>query len=453
MAVKILIRADEGCAYIDILLAEEFKESALSHQDRRLATTIIYGVLRSLNQLDWWIEQVSSRPAAKMPSAVKAILRSGVYQLLFLDRVPPSAAINEAVNLAHQYSHRGTAGFVNAVLRQIQRQRAAVHFPHESVDPVRYISLAFAHPEWMVRRWVKRFGIEECKALCQANNQQPRLTIRLNTVKVPLEHGQASLAQELEDVRPSGMISEGFFVEGPRPLMAASAYLKGYFEIQGISSMLTGHALDPKPGELILDACAGRGGKTTHLAQLMENQGRVFGLDLSFRKLQLLHDNARRMGVRIVHEVCGDALNSPFREGSFDRILLDEPCSSLGIIRRHPEIKWTRSEEDLKELSFLQQGILERSSSLVVEDGIIIYSACTFEPEETSMIVDRFLDQNPDFMREDIRPYLPELLHPAVGEDGYVRIYPHRHDLDGFFIARLKRRKLSVKKDWLTYVN
>ena len=441
MAVKILIRADEGSAYIDILLTEALKDSPLSPQDRRLATTIIYGVLRSLNQLDWWIEQVASRRIAEMPSAVKAILRSGAYQLLFLDRVPPSAAINEAVNLAHNYSHQGTAGFVNAVLRQIHRQRTAIRFPDESANPIRYISLVFAHPEWMVRRWVKRYGIKECKELCQANNQQPRLTIRLNALKVSLDRAPAFLSQELDCLSHSETVPEGFFLEGPRPLIATSAYQEGYFEIQGLSSMLTSRALAPRPGERILDACAGRGGKTTHIAQLMENQGWIFGLDLSFRKLQLLRDNAQRLDARIIREIYGDALNSPFRAGSFDRVLLDVPCSSLGIIRRHPEIKWTRAESDLDELSSLQQGILERSSSLVIKNGTIVYSACTFEPEETSMIVDRFLDQNPDFIREDIRPYLPKSLHSAVGEDGYVRIYPHLYDLDGFFIARLKKRQ------------
>ncbi|MEW5800669.1 MAG: 16S rRNA (cytosine(967)-C(5))-methyltransferase RsmB [bacterium] len=439
LAVTVLVRVDEASAYSDILLSEALKSSSLSAQDRRLTTTIVFGVLRSRNQLDWWIEQVARRPVAEMPSWLKAILRSGTYQLLFLDRVPARAAIFESVNQAHTYSHRGTAGFVNAVLRQIHRQRTAIRLPDEGKDPVASLSLTFSHPEWMVRRWIEQFGIEECKALLKANNQQPGLTIRLNTVKMSLDRVQDSLNRELEGLSPSGTVPEGFFVEGPRPLIAASAYSEGLFEIQGLSSMLAGRVLAPRPGERILDACAGRGGKTTHLAQLMENQGILLGLDLSFRKLQLLEENARRLDVRIIRKVCGSALTSPFRS-RFDRVLIDVPCSSLGIIRRHPEIRWTRLESDLTGLSSLQQGILEHCSSLVMKNGILVYSACSFEPEETGMIVDRFLDHNPDFVRDDI--CLPASLRPSVGEDGYVRIYPHRHDMDGFFIARLKRRQV-----------
>jgi 16S rRNA (cytosine967-C5)-methyltransferase len=243
----------------------------------------------------------------------------------------------------------------------------------------------------------------------------------------------------LEELSPSEIIPEGLFLEGPRPLMATKAYREGYFEIQGLSSMLVVRVLNPQPGESVLDACAGRGVKTTHLAQLMENRGVLVALDTFPRKLQLLQENARRLGVRIVREVCADVRSAPLRN-RFDRVLIDAPCSSLGIIRRHPEIKWIRAESDLAELSSLQSSILERSSSLVASQGILVYSTCSIEPEETESVVDRFLGQNPDFIREDMRPCLPESLHSTVGKDGYVRIYPHRQNLDGFFIARLKKR-------------
>ncbi|MEW6378668.1 MAG: 16S rRNA (cytosine(967)-C(5))-methyltransferase RsmB [bacterium] len=441
LSVGILIRADEESAYLDILLAEALKGSSLSLRDRHLVTAITYGVLRYRNQLDWWIEQVASRPVAEMPAAVKAILRSGVYQLLFLSRVPPSAAINEAVNLTYNYGRRGVAGFVNAILRQLHRRKAAIRFPAESTDPVRHIALVYAHPEWMVRRWIQHLGREGCKALCQANNRQPRLTIRLNTLKMPVEQAILSLAQELQDLQPSGIVPEGWYLEGPRPLIESSAFREGYFEIQGLSSMLAVRALAPRPEEKVLDACAGRGGKTTFLAQLMDNRGFLLALDPSFRKLGLLRENSRRLGAGIIREVCADARFSPVRS-RFDRLLLDVPCSSLGIIRRHPEIKWIRTESDLASLSSLQLGILEQGSCLVAEKGVMLYSACTLEPEETSLVVNRFLDQHPAFIRDDVRPYLPEPLRDAAGEDGYVRIYPHRYaDLDGFFIARLKKRQ------------
>lgn len=448
LSVRILVRAEEESSYLDVLLTEALKDSPLSVRDRHLATAIIYGVVRYRNQLDWWIDQVASRPVAKMHPAVKAILRSAVYQLLFLSRVPPSAAIDEAVKLTYQFSSHQAAGFVNAILRQIQRMRPGLRLPAESADPVRHIALAFAHPEWMVKRWIEQLGLNECKALCQANNQQPRLTARLNSLRVPADTAAVSLSKELQGVQPSQIVPEGFYLEGPRPVVETLTYQRGEFEIQGLSSMLVSRALAPLPGERIVDACAGRGGKTTHLAQLMDNRGMLLALDPSFRKLGLLRENARRLGVEIIRQLCADARSVPLRSHQFDRLLLDVPCSSLGIIRRHPEIKWLRAESDLSSLSALQLDILEQSSSLLAEGGVIVYSACSLEPEETTVVVSRFLTQHPEFIREDVRPYLPKVLHEAVGEDECVRIYPHRYpqyDLDGFFIARLKRQGGSIR--------
>ncbi|MGA1875187.1 MAG: 16S rRNA (cytosine(967)-C(5))-methyltransferase RsmB [bacterium] len=439
IAVEILSRIDEEKAYSDILLAEALKDTPLSQQDKRLVTMLVYGVLRQRNQVDWFIENVAVQPITDLSSSMKAILRSGVYQLLFLNRIPASAVINEAVNLARGYGHPGSAGFVNAVLRQLQRRLPAIHFPEKELDPIGHISLSFAHPEWMVRRWLERYGIDECIALCKANNQQPQLTIRLNTLKVPAEEAPAYLAADLEELTPSGILPEGFSLAGPRPLMLTSSYRKGYFEIQGLSSMLAARTLDPQPGELILDACAGRGGKTTYLAQLMKNQGLLIALDRLPQKLQSLRRRSHRLGILIAQAVCGDITSEPFKL-QFDRILVDAPCSSLGILRRHPEIKWIRKESDLAELHPRQVSILESSSHFVKTNGILVYSTCSFEPEETSHVLEEFLQRNADFRREDIQKFIPASLHSAVEEDGFLRIYPHRHDMDGFFIAVLRRR-------------
>lgn len=438
LAVEILRRVDEEAAYSSILLAEALKNNPLSLPDKRLTTILVYGVLRYQNQLDWFIEQVASLPMSKISSVIKAILRSGAYQLFYLNRIPVAAVINEAVNLARHYSHRGTAGFVNAVLRQFQRQIPTIHFPDEEVDPVRYISLRWAHPEWMVRRWIEQYGVNECRELCKANNQQPRLSIRLNSLKAPLEKILIYLAGELKELLPSKILPEGFFLKGPRPLMAAPSYHKGYFEIQGLSSMLVARILDPQPGEKILDTCAGRGGKTTHVAQIMKNQGILFALDPLSRKLSLLKKTSQRLKIQILQEICADIQNYPFQE-EFDRVLVDAPCSSLGILRRHPEIKWLKDESDVVELSSLQRNILEKSSHLVKPNGILVYSTCSFEPEETTWVLDRFLSQNPVFRQEDLRMYIGESLFSAIGKDGYLRIYPHLHDMDGFFIARLRK--------------
>jgi len=439
IAIKILRRIDEKNAYCSILLTEALKNTSLSPQDKRLTTILVYGVLRYKNQLDWYIEQVATRPLSKISAIIKDILRSSAYQLLYLNRIPAAAIINEAVNLARHYSHRGTMGFVNAVLRRLQQKIPTIHFPDEETDPVRHISLRWAHPEWIIRRWIKQYGINECKELCNANNQQPRLSIRLNSLKAPVEEIFAYLARELQELLPSEILTEGVFVEGPRPLMATSSYHKGYFEIQGLSSMLPGRILDPQPGEVILDACAGRGGKTTHLAQLMKNQGTLFALDLFAHKLHAQKKISQRLYVKILQKVCGNIQAYPFRTG-FDRVLVDAPCSSLGILRRHPEIKWRKSESDLVELSSLQLNILANSSHLLKPDGILVYSVCSFEPEETTRVLERFLDQNPGFRQEDLSLYIDKSLYPAVGKDGYLRIYPHLHGMDGFFVARLRKK-------------
>ncbi len=439
IAIEILRRIDEKSAYSSILLTEALKNTSLSPQDKRLTTILVYGVLRYRNQLDWYIEQVATRPLSKISGIIKDILRSGVYQLLYLNRIPAAAVINEAANLARHYSHRGTIGFVNAVLRRLQQQIPTIHFPDEELDPVRHISLRWAHPEWIVRRWIKQYGVNECKELCKANNQQPELSIRLNSLKAPVEENFAYLARELQDLLPSKILPEGFFVKGPRPLMATPSYHEGYFEIQGLSSMMPARILDPQPGEVILDACAGRGGKTTHLAQLMKNQGTLFTLDLFPHKLHAQKKPSQRLNVQILQKVCGNIQAYPFRTG-FDRVLVDAPCSSLGILRRHPEIKWRKNESDLIELSSLQLNMLENSSHLVKPDGILVYSICSFEPEETTRVLKQFLDQNPAFRQEDLSIYIAESLYPAVGKDGYLRIYPHLHGMDGFFIARLRKR-------------
>ena len=440
LTVKILTRVEKKAAYSDILLAETLKTSKLSPQDKRLTTILTYGVLRYQNQLDWYIQQTASVPLSKISIDIKIILRSAIYQIFHLDRIPAHAAIHEAVNLAH-FFHPKASGFVNAVLRKIQLKYQSPLFAQLKNNSLSQICLSFAHPPWMVKRWLHRYGLKECLTLLGANNCPPPLTIRINTLKVPLTQVNTFLS-ELKELRPTPL-QEGFSTEGPKPLIDTSSFEHGYFEIQGLSSMLVSHILDPQPGEKILDACAGRGGKSTHLAQLMNNKGVIVSLDPFFHKISALAGKAHRLGITILQPICADLLSNPFCQ-TFDRVLVDAPCSSMGIIRKHPEIKWQRKEPELSALSSLQMNILENSSHLVKSNGILVYSTCSTEKEETDVVLSQFLDQNPVFQVVSCLEEIPENLHSAVGKDGFLRILPHPHGMDGFFIAKLKKDRINM---------
>ncbi|MBI2411897.1 MAG: 16S rRNA (cytosine(967)-C(5))-methyltransferase RsmB [Deltaproteobacteria bacterium] len=422
-ALKVLERVEAG-AYVDIILDAGL--SGLDEADAGLATELVYGVLRWKGRLDHIIDNFSSIKTAKLERRVLIALRLGAYQLLFLDRIPARAAINETVNLVKSGGER-KAGFVNAVLRALDAGRSKVVWPDREKAPVRFLSAFYSHPEWLVKRWVERLGLDEAEALLKANNERPPRTVRVNTLiaskdTLVKEIGGQACAYSPVCLKVDSMVD---------------AHEKRYY-IQEEASQLVPLLLRLKPGMTVLDACAAPGGKTTHMAEIMNNKGLILALDKYAGRLNTVERAAKRLGVSIIRTVASDSERPlPFKEDTFDAILLDSPCSGLGVLRRAPDMKMRRKESDIKELSGRQESLIENLSRYLKKGGRLVYSTCTFEPEETDGVVMDFLERHKEFRLEKAGAGLPESCAKLVDKDGFLRTYPHRDGLDGFFGAVL----------------
>ncbi|MCP3678478.1 MAG: 16S rRNA (cytosine(967)-C(5))-methyltransferase RsmB, partial [Deltaproteobacteria bacterium] len=430
-AWNLLIRFDAGDTRLDTLVEQEFKE--LSTQERAFAVELVYGVLRWRIKIDWIIDLKAKVKTKKMEHRVLNTVRLGVYQLLFLTKVPPHAIIDESVKLLGS-SDRRKRGFVNALLRGIDDGRDGVIFPNLKESPARYLSVVHSHPEWLIKRWFKRHGTKETIALCQANNRRPTLTLRTNTLCITREQLLEDLLNKGIQAEPSRYSPIGIEIQ-ERP--AVPLGLAPEFYLQDEASQLVPYLLAPKPGEIILDACAAPGGKATELAQLMENKGKVYAMDISSQKVPVIEESASRLGAIIISAVRGDALKRIefVPHGGFDAILIDAPCSGLGVVRRNPDIKYRKGEEDIERLRRLQSAIMENLASCLKDGGRIVYSTCSIEPEENEEVIDGFLTNHPEFVIEGAADFLPETCRPLVDSDGFLRTLPSRDSMDGFFAA------------------
>jgi 16S rRNA (cytosine967-C5)-methyltransferase len=435
-----LNRVEEEGAYINLALSQVLLGRDIDVRDRRLSAEISYGVVTYRQTLDWMISQVAGRPVSKIDKTILNILRIGFYQLFYLDRIPASAACHSAVELAKRGKKRGLAPFVNGVLRGALRKKDSLPWPKRDRDEEAYLSLVFSHPDWMVKRWLARLGSEDTEALLAANNTHAPLTVRANTLKASREEVLSMLRSQGLSAKPGELTPDAIVMEGGGRLDNLDLHRNGFFLVQGESAMLTARVLDPQPGERVLDCCSAPGGKTTHLAQLMENCGQILALDIYPHRLALVEANCRRLGVTIVSTMCSDARRiSKLGFGMFDRVLLDVPCSGLGVIRRKPDIKWRRQEQDIRALASVQAEMLQEAAHAVSPGGVIVYSTCTNEPEETDSVIAFFLEGNPEFTPEDIHSR-----QRTTGVCG-THLYPHLHHVDGFFICRLVRRTIATK--------
>jgi 16S rRNA (cytosine967-C5)-methyltransferase len=454
ICLDILDRVGETDAHPDRLLTDSFKRYRyLTSLDRAFLTELTYGVIRWRERLDWVIRQFSKILFEKIEPRTLNILRLGLYQILFLSRTPSSAAVNESVELAKRVRGKGGAGFVNAVLRSSIRQKDEIRYPDMEQDPALYISVGQSHPRWLVERWIKELGVEETLRICKYNNQISPLTLRTNTLKI----NRADLVEKLreKDLKPlpTPFSEEGIMLQDPPPTSELPFLREGLYIIQDEASQLVTSILDPKPGERILDACAAPGGKTTHMAQRMENRGEIYALDLTKGKLDRIEEMCQRLGIRIVKTVRGDAAASlPVSEGTaFDRVSADVPCSGFGTLRKNPDLKWRRGEKDIKRLSELQFSILNHLAVYVKEGGVLIYSTCTVFHEENEDVVEKFLDEHPEFELEPMNRVasdIPACRQAGIADDRseefcpfiqnrFFNTFPPRVEMDGFFAARL----------------
>jgi len=439
ICLDILNRIEEADLHPDRLLTDSFKRYRyLTSLDRSFLTELTYGVIRWKEKLDWVIRQFSKIPFEKIESGILNILRLGLYQIFFLSRTPSSAAVNESVELAKPFRGEGGAGFVNAVLRSAIRQKDEIRYPDIAEDPALHISVVQSHPQWLVQRWVKEMGVEETTKICTLTNQISPLTLRTNTLKMNRKDLMEKLRQKELSPFPTTYSEEGIVLKDPPPTSELPFIKEGLYIIQDEASQLVTYILDPKPGERILDACAAPGGKTTHMAQKMENQGEIYALDLSKGKIDLIEEMCQRLGIRIVKTTKGDAAQSlPIPQGmKFDRILADVPCSGFGTLRRNPDLKWRRGEKDVKRLRELQSSILRNLSVYMKEGGVLIYSTCTVFHEENEDVVEKFLDECPEFQLDRMDKVLPEKCHTFI-HSRYFKTFPPKNEMDGFFVARL----------------
>ncbi|NPV27719.1 MAG: 16S rRNA (cytosine(967)-C(5))-methyltransferase RsmB [Firmicutes bacterium] len=448
-ALHVLVRVEGDKAYANLALDQFLRCHALERLERHLMTELVYGVVRSLNTLDWVLEQFLRQKLVKLTPWIRNILRLGVYQLIFLSKIPPGAAVNESVKLARRYGHAGTVRLVNGVLRNISRGLNNLPWPNQNEDPIAYLAIRHSHPSWLVERWLTRLGFTETEALCQANNQAAGISIRCNTLRLsPAELTQV-LQQEGVKVEASNLIPEGLKIGDFSSIVELKSFEQGFFQVQDESSMLVSYVVRPTPGSLVIDACSAPGGKTTHLAQFMQNQGRILAFDVHPHKLGLVEKNCQRLGITNVVVQTGDARELPVEfNGKADFVLVDAPCSGLGVLRRRPDARWRKEPTQIAELAKIQQQILDRVAECVRPGGVLVYSTCTTEPEENQGQIQAFLCRHPEFTTNDLTELIP---FPLTGRDdqetakaGWLQLWPHRHGTDGFFVSRLVKSETSV---------
>ena len=436
VALKIINDVIHNHAYANIALAREINRQKLSDQDRRFITELVYGTIKAGATLDWMIGHYINRPLDKIAPVILNILRMGMYQMFFLSKIPVSAACNQAVELTKKYGHTGTVKFVNAVLRNAGRSPEKIVYPDRQKHTAKFLALTYFHPEWLVNRWIKRLGVEETEELCRINNLTPPLCLRTNTLKNTREELLMILEKEGVSAEPSKWTPEGIVCHSYPSLSTLKSLRDGLFQVQDESSMLVAHVLDPKPGEFIIDTCAAPGGKSTHIAALMQNKGRILSADIHDHKLTITRENAERLGITMIETKVLDATQIGDQYPSqADRVLVDAPCSGLGVLRRKADSRWRKEESMLRELPILQQEILRSAAQCVKVGGILVYSTCTTEPEENQQVVEKFLQDRPNFVLEKTSSFIPT----PVDDAKMIQLWPHVDQVDGFFIARMIR--------------
>ncbi len=440
LAFKILYDIFSNQAFSNISIKKHLNKG-IEPKEENLIREIVYGVLENDLYINYIISKASKTPLKKIHPKILIILKMGIYQLLFMDRIPSRAAVNESVELAKIHGHKGTVGFVNGILRNIDRNNNKFLEIREK-DKSNYISIKFSHPKWLVDRWINEFGDEFTEKLCRANNSYSKLNIRVNSLKTSKNELKNKLEKYGFNISDGKYSDDILIIDNPVRLTETEEYKLGYFIIQDESSALVGQIMDPKEGSTVLDLCSAPGGKSTHIGQLMKNKGRVLSMDFYEHKIKLIEENARRLGVDIVETFVGDA--TKFNESLVniaDYVLVDAPCSGFGLIRRKPEIKWNRKEEDIEELVKIQRSILNNAKEYLKVGGILVYSTCTIEKEENIKMVNQFIEENNNFRLVNFENLVDGLEKEESLKQGFIQLYPHIHNTDGFFIAKMMKER------------
>lgn len=420
-AVKTVYAVQTQGAFSNVALAQILRQEKLSDLDRRFCTELVYGTIKAGASLDWKISKYVSRPLEKIDAKILAILRVGMYQIFFLDRVPDSAAVNESVEIAKKFVNIGASKFVNGVLRSAVRAPQKSDFPND--DSIESLALKSFHPAWLVKLFVEEFGFETAKKICATNNIEPPLCLRVNFLKTNRTEILNALKNFGAVAEESKLVPEGIICRSHGALDNFKPLKVGLCQVQDESSMLAARWLNPAENDFVIDCCAAPGGKATHIAELMKNHGRIIAADIFETKIEHIRQNSERLGIKIIEPVMLDAreIGEKFFNQA-DKVLIDAPCSGLGVIRRKADLRWKKSAVEIAELPKLQAEILSSAANAVKRGGTLIYSTCTIIRRENEEIVENFLKNNKNFKMVETKNFLPHI-------DG----------TDGFFIAKLIR--------------
>lgn len=437
IALKILYKIDKEQAYSNIVLNEEIKQNKqkINEKDIGLISEIVYGVTTWRLTLDEIIKKHSKIKLKKISPWILNILRMGIYQIIFLDKIPKSAAVNESVNLAKRYGHSSSSNFVNAILRKVEK--TDYEELSQITDNIERISKTTSMPEWIIKELLKNNNIEKVEQICKNSNLKPQMTIRINTLKTSkkdlikkLEEQNISYKEidkniNIEEKSTESLTEDFLILDKVKNIENLDLFKNGYFTIQDISAGLTAKILNPKPNELVLDACSAPGGKTTYMAELMNNKGKIEAWDIHEHRTKLVEQNAKRLGIDIISTQVKDAsIYDEKLTEKFDKILLDVPCLGIGVIKRKPDIKWQRKIEDVEEITTIQKTILENCSKYLKKGGELVYSTCSILKEENEEVISEFLTKNKNFV---------------INENGIINIFTDE-EKDGFFICKLHKK-------------
>ena len=438
--VNLLLEIERDKSYAQLALKNELKK--ITGPDKGFMTEVVYGTLKYQIQLDYIIDQFSKTPVRKMKPLIRQILRMSVYQLMYLDKVPASAVINEAVKIAKKRKFQSLSGFVNGVLRNIERGKAHIQYPNMASNPIKYFSIMYSLPEWMIATWLKAYDFQKVEAICKALNERAKVCARVNTLKTSKEALIKALNLEGVEVLPGEFLEEAMYLKNIDDLQNMPSFKAGKWTVQDESAMLVAKVVAPQKGECILDLCSAPGGKSIHMAELMANEGEIISCDIHPHKLELIAKNAERMGVTIMKPTLqdGTVFNEDFAE-KFDRVLVDAPCSGLGIMKRKPDIRYNKEAEDIEDIAQIQRALLKQAVKYVKPGGTFVYSTCTISKMENEEMVD-YMVKELGLELNKIVDTIPKVLQSEIEKDSMIQILPQIAGTDGFFIASLKKRSI-----------
>ncbi len=428
-------------SFTDIALDRVLQTTKLPDVDRRLVTELVYGTVRRERTLDALIDQLGKKKAHQQPPDFRTILHLGLYQLRYHQRIPASAAVNTTVELAKENGFPGLAGVANGLLRHYERLK--LNLPSNEplqlpIETVERLGILYSFPNWIIQLWIQQLGIEETEALCQWFNQSPTIDLRINPLQISIEDVEIAMQSAGIQVQRIPQLPQALrLTGGSGTIQQLPGFKAGWWTIQDSSAQSVSYLLDPQPDDVIIDACAAPGGKTTHIAEIMGDRGKIFACDKTASRLKKLKENAERLQLKSIEIYTGDSRNIAQFTNSADKVLLDAPCSGLGTLHRRPDIRWRTTPTTVQELSGLQKELLNQSATWVKPGGILVYATCTLHPQENENVIESFLLNHPNWQIE--APPSKSSLNGFCTSQGWLKVLPHRHQMDGFFMVRLKK--------------